>query len=755
MASAETAFSARSNPAKSASPHRSPRHRLLALLGGACALALTCVPALAQDRDTDKALEDLIPDSAIDDAEAWAAQVADPLSPADQSLPLVEDMDPAAPLAEIPDFELAWPDGAQLPPLVPLEPDADIRLAEEQADAAVAALPGGEGGLAAVPRLTDAHVERIGRQVELAFPGAEAAMPERAEFADRFAGLSNLRQLADDESENLAQLTRRARTDRELLLAMLRVYGYYDAEVYQSLGGANNIASDMVDLDKVVVRFDVIPGPRYTLRAIDLGDLARTGDDYPLLRKSFALQPGDPVNSDRIVAERLNLVGALGESGYAYAEVGDPSLVIDHDPRIGDLAIPVASGGKYEFGRVISSLPRFLSSRHLERIARFDRGDLYQRSLQDDLRQAILATGLVSSVTVALRETEPAAPGDPGRVDVAVSMVPAPLRTIAGLAGYSSGEGFRVEASWEHRNLFPPEGSLRVRGVLGTKEQLAGVTFRRNNFLDRDQVLSLDLYAQTVDRNAYEARTVSFLGTFERQTTLLFQKPWIWSVGLEALATGEREGAVGGVRAPEKTYYIGALPLRGEIDRSNSLLDPTRGFRLGLRLSPEVSVQGGTRSTYLKAQADASYYQPVSDGIVVAGRVRFGSITGSDIVDIAPSRRFYAGGGGSVRGYGYQKIGPRDSLGEPTGGRSLSEFSLEARVRTGLVGGAVSLVPFIDAGAIDETSFPSLSDIKVGVGIGLRYETNFGPIRIDVGTPLNPSPGDSKIGVYVALGQAF
>ena len=122
---------------------------------------------------------------------------------------------------------------------------------------------------------------------------------------------------------------------------------------------------------------------------------------------------------------------------------------------------------------------------------------------------------------------------------------------------------------------------------------------------------------------------------------------------------------------------------------------------------------------------------------------------------ITPSQRFYAGGGGPVRGYGYQQIGPRDMEGDPSGGRALSERSLEARVRTGLFEGALACVPFIDAGAVDETSTPSLSDLRFGAGIGVRYYTNFGPLRIDLATPLNPRPGDSRIGVYVALGQAF
>jgi translocation and assembly module TamA len=108
-----------------------------------------------------------------------------------------------------------------------------------------------------------------------------------------------------------------------------------------------------------------------------------------------------------------------------------------------------------------------------------------------------------------------------------------------------------------------------------------------------------------------------------------------------------------------------------------------------------------------------------------------------------------------VRGFAFQAVGPRDALGNPSGGRSLSEFSLEARVKTGLMGGAVSLVPFIDAGTVGIAASPTVKGAKFGVGIGMRYQTSFGPIRVDLGTPLNPAKGDPRIGVYVSLGQAF
>ena len=136
-------------------------------------------------------------------------------------------------------------------------------------------------------------------------------------------------------------------------------------------------------------------------------------------------------------------------------------------------------------------------------------------------------------------------------------------------------------------------------------------------------------------------------------------------------------------------------------------------------------------------------------------RARLGAIPGAAIQDIAPSRRFYAGGGGSVRGFGYQQIGPRNSFSEPSGGRSLSEFSIEARVKTGLFGGALWVVPFVDAGTVEETVTPRFRDMRYGAGLGLRYQTGFGPIRVDVGTPLNRRPGEKPVAVYVSLGQAF
>ena len=161
--------------------------------------------------------------------------------------------------------------------------------------------------------------------------------------------------------------------------------------------------------------------------------------------------------------------------------------------------------------------------------------------------------------------------------------------------------------------------------------------------------------------------------------------------------------------------------------------------------------------------AEGTVYRPIGERLVIAGRARFGSIAGVDRDDLAPSRRYYGGGGGSVRGYGYQRLGPfeplnpldedRDEASElrPIGGRSVTEFALEARYRFGDYG----IVPFIDAGNSYESILPRVSDLRFGAGIGGRFYTNFGPLRVDVATPLNPREGDGKIALYISIGQAF
>ena len=695
----------------------------------------------AQATNAAQQLEDLIPDAGVEDPENWAQQqptqqeIEQPPEPANG-------LEPDSPMAELPQFEVEWPDELEIEEPEQLAPADNVEGVDPFA------------GLQQLRRSDRPEISRvqIDDKLVLGFPEEGAQdFPERSDFISRFSALSTIEQLGDSE-ENIAQLSARAGEDEDLLRRLLRIYGYYDAQIIRTVG-ALRPGQNEADTG-ARVRFNIIPGQRYVFGAIDLGALT-TAPDAAELRAAFEVVQGAPLSSDKLIEEQRDLDSALGETGYPFAQIADPGLLVDHDRGAGDLTMLVTPGGKYTFGQVNSSDPDFLSSKHLATIARFDAGDTYRRSLELDLRRAIIATGLVSTAAVTTREVTPPSDTQPGEIAIDVELQKAKLRTITGAIGFGSEDGVKLEASWEHRNLFPPEGSLKVRGIAGTQEQLLGVSFKKNNFRKRDQVLLLDAYASDIESEAVEARTVAVRGSFERLSNLLFQRPFSWSVGTEVLLTDERNRVTDGVERPRQTFLIASLFGSATIDSSDSLLDPTKGYRVTGFLAPEVSRSNGAEVFYLRNQVDASYYQQVRNGTVIGARVRYASVQGAQTLQIAPSRRLYAGGGSSVRGYGFQAIGPRDEFGEPVGGRSLIEFSLEARIDTGFLDGAVQIVPFIDAGSVSLDTVPDFRAIKYGAGLGLRYKTGFGPIRVDVGAPLNPGPDDGPVAVYVSLGQAF
>ena len=621
-------------------------------------------------------------------------------------------LDPSAPLDPMPDIGVEWP-------------DLDEEAGEIAADAPDEAV------------VSDAAAER---SYSVHFEGLESVADEA--FFEQFESLSVLVDNRDDPA-NAAQIERRATEDAELLAEMLRARGYYDAAVTTRVE-AGEMAS------AVTVVLEAQPGPVYRFTEVRLPGLKAAGGDAAALREAFGVEEGEPINAAEVIAGEAALRVELGRRGYAFADVSEIDIAVDHENRAATLVLPVEPRGARRFGRVVVEGERLFSASHIETIARFDEGDPFETRDLEDLRRALVATGLVSSVTV-----RPVARQGSDLVDIAVALEPAPMRTIAGEAGYGTGEGVRLELSWQHRNLIPPEGAVTLRGVLGTREQLVAATLRRNNFAERDQVLTAQIAASHIERDAYEANTFLLGAGIERQTNLIWQKRWTWSVGAELIATDERDVDIESGATRTRTFFIGALPATLSYDGSNDLLDPTQGFRLAGRFSPEATLQNGFFG-YAKLQLDGSIYHPVNETVTIAARTRLGSIVGESRDRIAPSRRFYAGGGGSVRGYGYQDLGPRDPIfDDPIGGTSLAEFALEARVRTPLFDGALGVVPFIDAGNIYTSSVPKLDDLRFGVGIGVRYHTNFGPIRIDVGTPLNPRSGDPRLAVYVSLGQAF
>ena len=549
------------------------------------------------------------------------------------------------------------------------------------------------------------------------------------------------------KAANGVQVQARAKEDEALAIRLLKSLGYYDASAVSAVGANPPTPGTPV---RYIARVTATPGRLYTLSTVTLQ--AGTVTPTDLLTRNFALRPGDPIEAARIQGSEANLQLIAPQNGYPFLTIGQREVLLDDqsDKATGAYTLPIETGPRASFGQLVTQGDPVFGLDHLNVFPRFDQGDLYDSRLTDDLRDALVATGLFSSLAVEPKRTGRINADGTETVDLLVTQNKGPARSLNANAGYSTGQGFRLEGNWTHRNLFPPEGALIGSVIAGTQEQGLSGTFRRSNAGRRDRTFTAIASANHSNYDAFNAFTGTLSVRWSYDSTPIWQKKFTWFYGGELVGTNETVYDFARRDRVRRTYGIAALPGQVAFDTSDNLLNPTRGYRLKLNVSPETSVQGSVRP-YVRTMVEGTIYRSVSDSLVLAGRARAGSILGVDRDDLAPSRRYYGGGGGSVRGYGYQRLGPFDPNGDPIGGRSLVEFAAEARYRFGNFG----IVPFVDAGNSYDSTFPTLSSIKLGAGIGGRFYTNFGPFRIDAATPLNPRKGDSKLALYISIGQAF
>lgn len=557
-----------------------------------------------------------------------------------------------------------------------------------------------------------------------------------------FRGLSALRK-GGGKAANAAMVAARAAEDEKLAVRLMQSRGYYDGTAISTLEQNPKNSGNL----KAVI--NAVPGPLYKLGTIRVvvGPTVPAG----MVDAELPLKPGDPIEADRVQGAEANVALKLPERGYPFAKVGQRDILLDDATHTGDYTLPVATGPRASFGGFTTEGRRqAFGTDHIAVLARFQRGQLYDSRLVDDLREALIATSLFSTVSVEPVRTGEKGPDGTEFVNLLVRQQAGRPRTIAGELGYSTGEGLRATASWTHRNLFPPEGALILTGIAGTQEQGVSATFRRSNAGKRDRTVQLALSLDHSTYAAYKASTGTLSGRISYDSTPIWQKRWTYYYGFEVVGSNEDRWDYATNARDRGTWLIAAAPAFLGFDTSDNLLNPTRGFRIKANVSPETSVRGAARP-YARLMLEGTAYYPVSDSLVVAGRARVASIPGIARDDLPPSRRLYAGGGGSVRGFGYQELGPRSPDGKPVGGRSDMEFAIEARYRFGNYG----IVPFIDAGQVYEGIYPTGRNIRFGAGIGGRFYTNFGPIRVDFATPIHRQKGESKVAVYISIGQAF
>ena len=536
----------------------------------------------------------------------------------------------------------------------------------------------------------------------------------------------------------LTFLRRRVKHDEKKLIGILHSQGYYSASVTSRIAESPGKVA--------IVTFAVTPGPLFELAEHTL-TLENTGDTAPptLEAASLGSPVGAPATAAEIKSAETAAVDALQSRGFPYAEYQGRAGATDMGAAVLTVNSFISTGPAFVFGPVRFEGLETVEEDYLLKYKPWQQSDAFNRHSLIDYQRRLTATNLFKSVSVRIPETPPASTGDRSALPVTVLTEERTHRRVAGGLRYDTDLGPSARASFLHRNFLGANENLRVWTEGGLVEQTIGVEMRKPEFLHPGQELTTNLALERNEDDAFDALTASAYAGLKRKLNRN------WRVGLGILA---EFGAIDDEGMDADAYLLG-LPAFVNYDNTNDLLDPTKGWRMKLEAEPDVGLFDKSDTYFLTLDANGSVYRALDnkEKYVVAARARAASIIAKNLGSVPATRRLYAGGGGSVRGYDKYGVGPLDSDDDPVGGRLALELEGEVRVRFNEKFGVTG---FISSGAVS-TGINSdvFKDVQVAAGAGFRYFSPAGPIRADIAFPLNRRSVDDIAQVYFSIGQAF
>jgi translocation and assembly module TamA len=543
-----------------------------------------------------------------------------------------------------------------------------------------------------------------------------------------------------------------ARADYRRLLAGLYSEGYYGGVISILVDGREASTIQPLEAPPRVgeVVLSVAPGPRFTFGRIGIAPLA-PNTELPL---GFA--PGEVARSETVEEAVAAAIEAWRQEGNAKAEVASEDIVAVHPADRLDVAVGLAPGPELSFGPVTVTGNRDVRTQRILRIAGIPTGRVFD---PDDLERAatrLRRTGAFDSVAVV--ESEGIGPGN--TLPIQLQVVESLPRRVGFGAEISTLDGLSANAFWLHRNLLGGAERLRVEAEVsdigsdelglggGGEDYAIGASFSRPATFSPDNDLSVSARLSQEDEE----------DIFRRQFSLSFGITRY--VGDDLVLTG----ALGILAAREETalgvrdYALLTLPLTATLDRRDDPQDARRGFYLALEATPFLSLtdEGGNGG---RLYADGRVFRSFGERFRLAARGQIGSVFGAERDEVPQEFLFFSGGGGTVRGQPFRSLGvevpdpgnPDETL--TLGGASFAGLQLEGRFDINETFGAVA---FADAGYVGEDAFPETDgEFHAGVGVGVRYNSFIGPIRLDIATPATGDDAFRQVQLYVGIGQAF
>jgi len=544
---------------------------------------------------------------------------------------------------------------------------------------------------------------------------------------------------------NAVALERRAAGDVKRCIGVLNSEGYYDAAVDYRIDAKKGTAT-------VAVRVD--PGPRYPVSEVTVHLVGVVADEGPIAKdlQRFRSIVGTPARARDILDAETTLVTGVISRGYPLARITAERYVADHAIDAVRVDVSLDTGPPARFGRITFVGLVDVKEAYARNRLPWKDGETYDPAKVDRGRRELGATGLFSHVRIDHADHLDA----DGTLPMTVTLAEGKFRTVAVGVRYDSMLGMGGGASWEHRNVLGGGERFRVTGDVAESGYSGTLTWREPDFLRPRYTLSYGAGYELEDTTAYEIQRAYTGVALEVPISDTLVTTGGISLEWSPVQTKARE-SISGERDQDKTFVLLGFPLTVIRSTTDSLLEPTRGTRVELSVTPYTEISGGDLA-FSVLRMTPSFYLPFQPPLlrraVLATRLSVGSIEGAKRDQVPADKRFYAGGGGSIRGYEYQRVGPLDDGDEPLGGRSLLEVGTELRLR---ITDSFGIVGFFEGGNVYPSLYPDLDDvIRWGTGGGVRYYSPVGPFRLDIGTPVNGRDGiDHTVQVYISLGEAF
>ena len=560
---------------------------------------------------------------------------------------------------------------------------------------------------------------------------------------------------------NRVVLLRQGQGDLERLRAALRARGYYDGRVAVRLEEETEvpspargpaIAEESVEPLPPRIRyrlvFEVEPGPLYRFGRRRIALLGPAYGFRPPSPGRLGLKDGEPALAERILAAEAQLLRTARRAGHAMAALGKRRVVVDHATRLVEVELALTPGPVFAFGPVRFEGAEGIDERFLRRRIRFAPGDRFDPRRVARARSLLVSSGLFGAVRARIA-TEPDAVGT---IPVTFELTPRKPRSIGGAVGIHSDRGPGGRLFFQHRNLFGGGESLRIEGR-GSRGLVSGsVQLRIPEFLRPAQDLVTSAEYADERSDAFNSRSVALAGAIEREIGGRLKVGY----GVRLRRADIRDKTLAAAAGRNERFRLLSLPVNAIYDGRDNPFDPTEGTRVALVAEPfQDTDDADTR--FLRTKLTQTFYLKLQrqPRMVLALRGVLGTILGVDRVDIPADERFYAGGGGSIRGIPFQMAGPLNAADDPLGGRSLVEGSIELRLRPFE---KLGFVAFLDGGSAFTAMIPDLREEtpRFGAGLGIRYATPIGPLRLDIARPLRRNKDvDEPFELYISLGQAF